>query len=293
MMRTMTLEAPAKINLTLDILGRRADGYHDMRMVMQAVSLGDTVTVTEAGDGFSLLAEGIALPADKITLEQQAAESFFRYLGRSMPGLEVRLTKHVPAYAGLGGGSADAAAVLRCLRAFYAPDLPQRDLERIGLAVGSDVPFCLRGGTCLAEGRGEVLTDLPSLPDCIIVLCKPNFGLPTPELFQRVDGANLGDRPDTAAMAAAMARGDLPAIAACLGNVFERVLTEEEGVDIQAIKAALLSHGALGTAMSGSGPTVFGLFDDSAKADRAVEVLRGKYQQTYLAGPVKTFGETV
>ena len=200
-----------------------------------------------------------------------------------MPGLEVRLAKRVPAYAGLGGGSADVAAVLRCLRTLYAPDLPRQALEEIGLAVGSDVPFCVRGGTCLAEGRGEILTDLPPLPDCAIVLCKPDFGLPTPELFARLDGADLGPRPDTAALA----RGDLAAAAACLGNVFERVLTEEEGEEIRSIKEALLRHGALGAAMSGSGPTVFGLFDDRQKAVRAKEALEGRYRQTYLAAPVK------
>ena len=290
-MRTMTLEAPAKINLTLDILGCRTDGYHDLRMVMQSVSLGDTVTVTEAGEGFSLLAEGIALPEGKPTLEQRAAEAFFRALGRPMPGLEVRLRKRVPAYAGLGGGSADVAAVLRCLRALYAPELPRSALEEIGLAVGSDVPFCVHGGTCLAEGRGEVLTDLPPLPDCAVVLCKPDFGLPTPELFARVDRADLGDRPDAPAMAEALARGDLAAAARCLGNVFEQVLTPEEGAVIRAIRAALLECGALGAAMSGSGPTVFGLFNDPVKADRAAEVLRQMYRQTYLAAPVKKFGE--
>ena len=347
-MKTLTLEAPAKINLTLDILGRRTDGYHDMRMVMQAVSLGDTVTVAEAAGGFSLLTEGISLPAGKVTLEQRAADAFFHRLGRPVPGLEVRLAKRVPAYAGLGGGSADVAAVLRCLRTegislpagkvtleqraadaffhrlgrpvpglevrlakrvpayaglgggsadvaavlrclrtLYAPDLPRQALEEIGLAVGSDVPFCVRGGTCLAEGRGEILTDLPPLPDCAIVLCKPDFGLPTPELFARLDGADLGPRPDTAAMAAALARGDLAAAAACLGNVFERVLTEEEGEEIRSIKEALLRHSALGAAMSGSGPTVFGLFDDRQKAVRAKEALEGRYRQTYLAAPVK------
>ena len=286
-MKTLTLEAPAKINLTLDILGRRTDGYHDMRMVMQAVSLGDTVTVAEAAGGFSLLTEGISLPAGKVTLEQRAADAFFHRLGRPVPGLEVRLAKRVPAYAGLGGGSADVAAVLRCLRTLYAPDLPRQALEEIGLAVGSDVPFCVRGGTCLAEGRGEILTDLPPLPDCAIVLCKPDFGLPTPELFARLDGADLGPRPDTAAMEAALARGDLAAAAACLGNVFERVLTEEEGEEIRSIKEALLRHSALGAAMSGSGPTVFGLFDDRQKAVRAKEALEGRYRQTYLAAPVK------
>ena len=266
-MKTLTLEAPAKINLTLDILGRRTDGYHDMRMVMQAVSLGDTVTVAEAAGGFSLLTEGISLPAGKVTLEQRAADAFFHRLGRPVPGLEVRLAKRVPAYAGLGGGSADVAAVLRCLRTLYAPDLPRQALEEIGLAVGSDVPFCVRGGTCLAEGRGEILTDLPPLPDCAIVLCKPDFGLPTPELFARLDGADLGPRPDTAAMAAALARGDLAAAAACLGNVFERVLTEEEGEEIRSIKEALLL-GAAAFLMTG----VWALNTQRDLADKVVRL---------------------
>ena len=290
-MGAITLRAPAKINLTLDILGKRPDGYHDMRMVMQAVSLGDTVTVSEAGEGFSLSAEGIDLPAGKVTLEQQAAEAFFHALNRPMPGLRVLLEKRVPAYAGLGGGSADAAAVLRCLRRLYAPELPREALEEIGLSVGSDVPFCVRGGTCLAEGRGEILTDLPPLPDCAIILCKPNFGLPTPELFRRVDGADLGTRPDPAAMGAALERGELSSAAACLGNVFERVLTEQEGAEIRSIKDLLLRGGALGAAMSGSGPTVYGLFDHPDRAAQALELLKGRYRETYLAHPVKKFSQ--
>ena len=290
-MKTMTLEAPAKINLTLDILGRRGDGYHDLRMVMQAISLGDTVAVTETAGGFSLLAEGFAPPPGKATLEQRAAEAFFARLGRPMPGLEVRLTKRVPAYAGLGGGSADAAAVLRCLRALYAPDLPRQTLEELGLSVGSDVPFCVRGGACLAEGRGEVMMDLPPLPDCGIVLCKPDFDLPTPALFARADRALLPSRPDAAAMAAALRAGDLAGAAARLGNVFEGVLTEEEGAEVRHIRQTLMRRGALGAAMSGSGPTVFGLFADWEEANRAAEALRGRYRQTYLAAPVKKFEE--
>ena len=194
-MKTLTLEAPAKINLTLDILGRRTDGYHDMRMVMQAVSLGDTVTKAEAAGGFSLLTEGISLPAGKVTLEQRAADAFFHRLGRPVPGLGYAPAG--PATCGAWEAVRDVAAVLRCLRTLYAPDLPRQALEEIGLAVGSDVPFCVRGGTCLAEGRGELLTDLPPLPDCAIVLCKPDFGLPTPELFARLDrgGLSPGRRP--------------------------------------------------------------------------------------------------
>ena len=140
-------QAPAKINLTLDILGRRSDGYHELRMVMQSVSLCDTVTVEETGTGFTLLADGFTVPAGKSSLEQQAAEAFFAAVGRPVPPLTVHLEKTTPAYAGLGGGSADVAALLRILRDTYAPDLRDETLEAIGLEIGSDMPFCVRGGT--------------------------------------------------------------------------------------------------------------------------------------------------
>lgn len=290
-MKSVSLKACAKVNLALDILGRRDDGYHDMRMVMQAVTLGDTVTVTETAGGFSLLAEGLELPPDRRTMEQQAAEAFFAALGRPLPGLEVWLEKQVPAYAGLGGGSADVAAVLRALRRLYCPELSLAELERIGGRVGSDVPFCLRGGTCLAEGRGEVLTDLPPLPDCAILLCKPDFGLPTPALFARVDRGGLGPRPDVDGMTAALARGDLDAVAGRLGNVFESVLSGGEADAVAQIRRALLDCGAMGAAMSGSGPTVFGIFRDAPAAQAAFAVLSARYAQTYLTGPAKKFPE--
>ena len=290
-MRTVKLDTYAKINLALDILGRREDGYHDMRMVMQTISLGDTVTVTETAEGFTLLAEGMELPGDRKSMEQRAAEAFFDALGCPVPGLEIHLEKRVPAYAGLGGGSADVAAVLRCLRNLYCPEMSRAELETIGSRVGSDVAFCLRGGTCLAQGRGEVLTDLPPLPECAIVLCKPPFGLPTPALFARVDGASLGRRPDVDGMIAALERGDLSAVAARLGNVFETVLVGEEAEAVAAIKQTLLRRGSMGAAMSGSGPTVFGFFPNRAAARGVYGDLAARYPQTYLVSPVKKFRE--
>ena len=158
-MKSMTQKAPAKVNLALDILGRREDGYHNMYMVMQSISLCDTVGVREADADFQLHTGGDFIPAGKKTLEQRAAEAFFQRIRRPMPGLEVTLEKVTPAYAGLGGGSADVAALLRILRDAYAPDLPTEELEKIGFTVGSDMPFCVRGGTALAEGRGEILTE--------------------------------------------------------------------------------------------------------------------------------------
>ena len=282
----MKREAPAKVNLTLDILGKRNDGYHEMRMVMQTISLCDTVTVEETAGGFALEADGDFIPAGKKTLEQRSAEHFFAAAALPMPGLRVRLTKRTPAYAGLGGGSADVAALLRILREKYAPDMPTAELERIGLLVGSDMPFCVRGGTALAEGRGEVLTALPALPDCVFVLCKPDFGIPTGNLFALVDGGELQKRPDTDGMMAALERGDLDGVAARLGNVFEEVLPEEFH-EVFAIKARLMELGALNAAMSGSGPTVFGIFRTLGTAEAAAEALRERYEQTYVALPVK------
>ena len=283
-----TRRAPAKVNLALDILGTRPDGYHDMKMVMQTISLCDTVTVEETAAGFELHTDGDFIPAGKKTLEQRAAENFFAAIGQPMPGLRVTLGKVTPAYAGLGGGSADVAALLRILRDTYAPDMPTAELERIGFAVGSDMPFCIHGGTCLAEGRGGVLTDLPPLSPCAFVLCKPDFGIPTPTLFARVDGAKLTDRPDVGGMAEALAAGDLEGVAARLGNVFEEVLPPEYG-EVFRIKERLRELGALNAAMSGSGPTVFGMFRRREEAERAAAVLKAAYAQTYVAEPVKKF----
>lgn len=278
-------EAPAKVNLALDILGRRPDGYHEMRMVMQSISLSDTVTVEAAEAGFVLHTDGDFIPAGKKTLEQRAAEGFFAAIGRPMPGLSVTLKKRTPAYAGLGGGSADVAALLRILRDVYCPDMSIGELERIGFAVGSDMPFCVRGGTALAEGRGEILTDLHPLPECFFVLCKPDFGIPTPALFALVDGGERKRRPDIGGMMTALKNGDLEGVAGRLGNVFEEALPESYH-EVFVIKQRLLELGALNASMSGSGPTVFGIFREKAAAKNAVAVLRRGYTQTYLAEPV-------
>ena len=283
-----TLTAPAKVNLALDILDTRPDGYHDMKMVMQTISLCDTVSVEETAADFELRTDGDFIPAGKKTLEQRAAEAFFEAAGLPVPGLRVTLEKVTPAYAGLGGGSADVAALLRILRTAYAPEMSTGELERIGFTVGSDMPFCVRGGTALAEGRGEVLTDLKPLPDCWFVLCKPDFGIPTPSLFALVDGGELVHRPDIAGMELALEAGDLAGVAARLGNVFEEVLPEEYH-EVFIMKNRLLELGALNAAMSGSGPTVFGIFAEQETAKRAAAVLKETYQQTYLAVPVKKF----
>ena len=284
MKETFRREAPAKINLALDILGKRPDGYHALCSVMQTVSLCDTVELAEGGEGFTLSMAGFTPPEGRKTLEQRAAEAFFARLGRAMPPLTVAITKRTPAYAGLGGGSADVAALLRILRDRYAPEMEDTTLESIGAEVGSDMPFCLRGGTALAAGRGEILTDLPPLPDCWIVLCKPPFPIPTPMLFARADSVAIRHRPDIPGMRKAREHGDLEGVAGRLGNVFEEVLPPECGA-VFAIRDALLAAGALGAGMSGSGPTVFGIFREEGLA-RAAQKKTLPLGESYAVRPL-------
>ena len=284
MKETFRREAPAKINLALDILGTRPDGYHALCSVMQTVSLCDTVELAEGGEGFTLSMAGFTPPEGRKTLEQRAAEAFFARLGRAMPPLTVAITKRTPAYAGLGGGSADVAALLRILRDRYAPEMEDTTLESIGAEVGSDMPFCLRGGTALAAGRGEILTDLPPLPDCWIVLCKPPFPIPTPMLFARADSVAIRHRPDIPGMRKALENGDLEGVAGRLGNVFEEVLPPECGA-VFAIRDALLAAGALGAGMSGSGPTVFGIFREEGLA-RAAQKKTLPLGESYAVRPL-------
>ena len=280
-MKTITLQAYAKINLTLDILGKRPDGYHDLSMVMQSISLCDTLRVTRTSGDIVCRVDGADLPADESNLAVQAARAFFRESGVSPCGLSIEIEKRIPIAAGMAGGSADAAAVLHALRLLLCPEMALGELERIGAAVGSDVPFCICGGTALAEGRGEILTTLKAAPKLSLVVCKPPFSISTPVLFKRSDSVTLTRRPDTAAMLRAIDEGNADGVIAGLCNVFEEVLPAECG-EVFSIRSELLSLGADGAQMTGSGPTVFGLFKDEAAATKAAGALKKKYEQTYL-----------
>ena len=285
---TWTENAYAKLNLALDILGRRPDGYHDMRMVMQSIDLADRVSVApQAEPGVSVNTDLPYLPRGEGNIAAKAAARFFEETGLPFPGLAIDIQKQIPVCAGMAGGSSDGAAVLRVLRRVYAPDLPWERLEESAAAVGSDVPFCVRGGTALAEGRGEVLTDLPPLPDCRFVLCKPDFDLPTGPMFARLRFDGDLPHPDVDGMAAALERGDLAGTATRVGNLFEAVLEPAERREIDGIKELLLRHGALAAAMSGSGPAVFGIFALNAETAGAEEELKRRYAQVFLARPVR------
>ncbi len=281
----MELLANAKINLTLDILRKREDGYHEMQMVMQAVTLADELTVAPAqgvqGEAVSNLR---FLPTGGKNLAQMAAAAFRQATGLGGE-VDVSIRKRIPVCAGLAGGSADAAAVLAAMNELTGAGLSPAELAKIGEGVGSDVPFCVLGGAALAEGRGEVLTPLPSLPPCHIVICKPPFSISTPQLFGRVNVRKIVRRPDTSGVAAALEAGDLAGVARRMYNVFEDVLEPRRLAEINEIKAALIDCGALGASMSGSGPSVFGLFADRARAQEACRRLREAYRDVFLCAP--------
>ncbi len=280
-MSSLTVPAYAKLNLTLDILGKRPDGYHELRMVMQTVSLCDDVTVTLCEGGrITCRVTGAELPCDERNLAVKAARAFCEEV-RLSGGIAIALTKRIPSEAGMAGGSADAAAVLRALRALTVSTLSDGELERIGARVGSDVPFCVRGGTQLAEGRGERLTVLRPAPKLYAAICKPDFPISTPALFQCSDSVELTERPDTAAMLAAIKRGDAAAVCASVKNVFEQVLDGAQRKRIEEIKRALLSHGAECAAMTGSGSAVFGLFREEAACEAACCALRSAELLTF------------
>lgn len=283
-MTPIVTEARAKLNLTLDVLGRREDGYHDLCMVMQSVALCDTVTIEreEGGKGIKVRSDLDFLPSGRNNLAAAAAIRLCDEAWRDSDGLRIRLDKAIPVCAGMGGGSSDAAAVLRALNEAWKLGYSRERLAEIGADVGSDVPYCVLGGTALAEGRGERLTPLPALPWCFVVICKPHFSISTPELFERIDGMKISCHPDTKGMLKALERGDVLGVARRMYNVFEDVLPRNQGSTVAEIKDILLQHGALGACMSGTGPTVFGLYDDIVKAWRACYALRKSYEQTFL-----------
>ena len=282
-MKALTLTAPAKLNLTLDVLGRRADGYHEMKMIMTSVSLQDRLTLElEEGEGLSLRTNLGFLPLDERNLAAAAALALARETGAQLGKLTIALEKEVPVCAGMAGGSSDAAAVLRCLNRVLGLGLTGGELARIGAAVGSDVPYCVLGGTALATGRGEEIAPLPPLPGCWVVLAKPDFPISTPELFARLDTQKVRCHPDTAGVISALKGGDLPGVARRLFNVFEEVLPSRKRDRVEELKNLLLQHGALGASMSGTGPTVFGLFDDEERAKLAHEATKSLCRDAFL-----------
>lgn len=272
----LTLSANAKINLTLDILGTREDGYHEVAMIMQEISLHDTLSMGKIDQGISLTIaiEGQqgTLPADESNLCWKAA-ALVQKEYNLQEGVEIHLIKRIPMAAGLAGGSADAAAVLKGMNHLFRLGMTEARLCELGARLGSDIPFCIMGGTMLATGRGEVLTRLPSFPRLSVVLAKPPVGVSTAWAYKTYDAGYDGPHPDNEAMLEAIHGGDAHKAASLLCNVLEGV-TETEHPVIADYKRLMMGHGAMASMMSGSGPTVFGLVREKQQAWHLADTLK-------------------
>ena len=285
-MTRLQMTAHAKLNLTLDVVGKRPDGFHDLCMVMQEITLGDEVALTlGTGRPWKVVSGSAEIPGDDSNLAIKAAKLFFGETGIDCGGLTVEIEKRTPVCAGMGGGSADGAAVLRLLYEHYGRPISEEALYLLAERTGSDVPFALFGGTALAEEKGQVLTRLSPMPQCFIVLCKPPFPVSTPELFRAIDGETIRRRPDNRAMCRALEMGALSAVAALTYNVFEPVVTRSHP-ELTVIKDTMCACGALSACMTGSGPTVFGIFAEETSAKRAYARLKREFPDTFLTKPV-------
>jgi 4-diphosphocytidyl-2-C-methyl-D-erythritol kinase len=264
----MLFLAPAKINLTLDILEKRADGYHEVDMIMQSVSLVDELEMEVISEGISLTSDSSVIPLDSRNLVWQAAELLQKRFGVSQ-GIRIHLKKNIPVEAGLAGGSSDAATTLRGLNLLWGLNLPLGELEKIGAELGSDIPFCIRGGTMRATGRGEILERLPGIPKFSVLLIKPTVGVSTARAYQKFGEKGVTDHPDMAGMMEAISQGNREGIQKKIKNVFEEWVPEMQPIILE-IMERLKEKGAKCVGMSGSGPTVF-VLTDSAEELKGLE----------------------
>lgn len=279
------IKAYAKINLMLDILSRLENGYHDLFMIMQSVGIYDKVTV-EQNDSKSvdITCSVPAIPTDKRNVAFKAASEFFAYTGIENNGIHIDIEKHIPHAAGLAGGSADAAAVIIALNRLYNTSLKEKEIIAIGSKVGSDVPFCALGGTMLAQYTGTVLSHLPDLSEKHIIIVKPDQDVSTGKAYAAFDTAERVRHLDTKGMLAACINNDWKAISEKVGNVFEQFI---EVTDRTVIKGIMRKHGCLCCCMSGSGPSIFGVFDKEENALDCHNELKKDFSSSFICRPVK------
>ncbi len=282
-MREIELKALAKINLALDVLGRRENGYHDVKMVMQTIYLYDDVRLEIREESGIVLESNLNfLPTDERNIAYKAAKLLMDEFGVKQ-GVKITLKKRIPVAAGLAGGSANAAAVLWGINRLFHLRLSNKELMDRGGRLGADVPYCIMRGTVLAEGVGEILTPLSSMPKCYILIAKPAAHVSTKEVYEKLDAVEIRQHPDIDGMLDAIEKNDLVGIASKLGNVLEEVTITDYPV-IEEIKDVMKEHGALNAMMSGSGPTVFGIFTDKDAGQRAIRILnkKGIAKQVFL-----------
>ena len=272
-MDKLELKALGKINLGLDVLGRRDNGYHDVRMVMQTVYLYDQIKIERTKEpGIQLSTNLFYLPVNENNLAYQAANLLMEEFQIS-EGVKITLDKHIPVAAGMAGGSSNAATVLFGINQMFSLGLSQKELMERGVTLGADVPYCIMRGTVLAEGIGEILTPLPDMPKCYILIAKPPISVSTKMVYEKLDAHEIQEHPDIDGILHGLENQDLQQIASCMGNVLEKVTIEEYPV-IEEIKSVMKDNGALNAMMSGSGPTVFGIYDDEQRAKNAASKIK-------------------
>ena len=287
-MDTIYEKAYAKLNISLDVSKPREDGYHDMVMVMQTVTLWDDITIQLLESGPVTASTDLRyIPGDDRNLAVKAAKLFLKETGREQLGAKIHIRKRIPVGAGMAGGSSDAAAVLRGLNTAFGRELRRKELMKLAGEAGSDVAFCLLGGTALAEGRGEILTPLRAFPECFFVICKPEYSVSTPELFQALDRMKIRVHPDTQGLLEAVETADLKQICRRMYNVFEDV-PDRRMKTVAEIKRKLMNAGAQGAVMTGTGSAVFGVFSDESTAMRAAQELEKEYLFSVTAVPKGT-----
>lgn len=279
-MGKIKLKARAKINLTLDILGKRADGYHEVEMVMQTIELYDVLVIKETARGIEITTSHPLVPAGSSNIAYQAAKMMADKYGINR-GVKIDIKKNIPVAAGLGGGSSDAAAVLKGLNCFWGLGLAQEILQEMAAVIGSDVPFCIRGGTALAQGRGEVLSALPDVPVIWLVLAKPPLEVSTSEIYQHYDPLRVGQRPQTNEMVNAVREGNINGIIQNLANVLESV-TFNRYPGVLRLKQAMDEAGARRSLMSGSGPSVFGVAQTREQAEEIAGNIGKRFPEMFV-----------
>ncbi|PKM77504.1 MAG: 4-(cytidine 5'-diphospho)-2-C-methyl-D-erythritol kinase [Firmicutes bacterium HGW-Firmicutes-15] len=280
MKRQLEIEAPAKVNLTLKVLGKREDGYHELESVMQQISLRDKIYLQVGGQGIRAESNSQLIPDNEENLAFQAAQLLYTKFSIK-EGLQIFIEKNIPVGAGLAGGSTDAAAVMIGINELFNLGLEKEELMKLGLAIGSDVPFCLLGGTALARGRGEILTDLGKGPQLAMLLVKPDYQLSTGAVYRDFRVEKVKNSPDNTAFLEAWHKYDMIGIVGQMINVLETV-SLDMCPEIEIIKTKLDTLGATKTLMSGSGPSVIGVFASQERAQQAWDLIKDQYREAYL-----------
>lgn len=276
----MKLKAYGKVNISLDVVGKREDGYHLLRMIMQTVDIYDELIFEKCEEGIHITCDKEFVPTDKRNLVYKAIE-LFNTTYKVQGGVKVHINKNIPVEAGMAGGSTDAAAALKGVRDLYMPNVSDKELMELGVKIGADVPYCILGGTALCEGIGEVITPLKPFQNKILVVVKPNFGVSTVAVYKAFDINSIEKHPDTETLIDAMEKDNVLYVANNMMNLLENV-TIKNHEEIQQIKEYMEKEGSLGAMMSGSGPTVFGFFEDMLTAQRCYEKLKEKYKEVFI-----------